>query len=190
MIQVSQVIQYLRSKMPDVNVGGAADYVIASDNSRLMVESQTTFVMSLFVMLGDFNAQTLSLDTLDEVYTEDICILACIDNRNDRTGTSAQSQVFLLRRALLSALLNYYGFDLDSHSLQYTHDSMVNMDRARYWHKFVFRLNGRLSPKDGWLLEGLHIFNTFTATYYSNDPLADEPIAEDIINNLYTDPID
>jgi hypothetical protein len=185
MIQITQVIEYVRQNLTSVRVDGAAALANAKDDSRLYVEGET-LITTLFIMLGTFVATTLSLEAPLQDYEERLTIIACIDNKQDRTGKHAQQLVYALRLALLKILLNYKEFDPNSHSLQYVGDQMIAdaMDRARYWHRFEFKLLGRLGQEDG-VTFNLDNFNRYVANWYSHDPLADEPLATDDINHLY-----
>lgn len=183
MIQVTKIIDYMRPLLPNLRIDGAAALANAKDDSRLMMENGVNFITTLFVMLGDFSATTLANETFLQDYDERIVFIACIDNTLDRTGKYAQQFVYQLRLALFGILLNYK-YDPASHSLQYVGDKMMDMDRSRYWHKFEFRLLGRLDETDGVGID-LTDFNEYTATWQSPDPLADEPIASDDIKGLY-----
>lgn len=189
MIQINKVIDYMRPLLPSMRVDGAAALANAKDDSRLMVEGNE-IIPTLFVMLGNFVAQTISLETYEQTYDERLTIIACIDNKQDRTGKYSQQFVYYLRLALFKILLNYDGLDVDetgdpnSHALQYVGDQMLEMDRSRYWHKFEFKLNGRLGPEDGVQLD-LSVFNEYVAKWYSSDPLADNPLAIDDLIPLY-----
>jgi hypothetical protein len=183
MIQVTQVIEYLRTNLTTMRVDGAAALANAKDDSRLYVEGET-IIPTLFVMLGTFVATTLSLEAFLQDYEEKLTIIICLDNKQDRTGKHAQQLVYSMRFALLKILLNYDGFDTDSHSLQYVGDQMIDMDRSRYWHKFEFKLLGRLGQEDGVSFD-LDEFNHYVANWYSNDPLADEPLATDDLIPLF-----
>jgi hypothetical protein len=185
MIQITKIINYMRPLVTNMRVDGAAALANAKDDSRLMVEGDT-IIPTLFVMLGDFNATTLALETFLQEYDERLVIIACIDNKQDRTGKYAQQFVYSLRIALFQMLLNYE-YDPNSHSLQYVGDKMLEMDRARYWHKFEFKLLGRLDESDGVQLK-LTNFNEFVANWNSADPIADNPLAIDDLIPLYDIP--
>jgi hypothetical protein len=161
---------------------GAAALANAKDDSRLMLENDN-FITTIFVMLGDFTATTLATETILQDYDERLVLIACLDNTKDRTGKYAQDFVCHLRRQLLSQLLNYE-YDPDSHNLMYVGDKMLEMDRARYWHKFEFKLLGRLGEEDGVDLN-LSVFNKYVADWHSTNPIHDELLATDILEPLY-----
>lgn len=183
MIQVTALIEYLRGKLsPAWRIDGAANLAYAKDDSRLMVESGK-LIPTLFVVLGKFQATVTTQDPIDQNYDERIVIIACLDNTLDRTGKYAQQLVYHLRLALFRSLLNYR-YDEDCHTIKYVGDEMVEMDRARYWHKFEFSQMGRLQEPDGVGLD-LSILNKIVADWNSTSPTADNPIAEDVIDDLY-----
>jgi hypothetical protein len=184
MIQITEVIRYLRDNIESFKVGGAAELAAAKDDSRLMVESGTV-IPTLFAMLGNYvaledneNAQTPQQDT-----DQRLVIIACLNNSADRTGQHAQQLVPSVRRALLRLLYNNNQFDTDAHPLQYVGDAMSEMDRARYWHRFEFRCKGRINITDGkeFDLDNFdRMVNTWIKTGYT-----DNPLAVDDIKNLY-----
>lgn len=185
MMQPNQVISYLRNalKNADIFVDGASSLEYVKDNSRLMNENNI-IVPTIFVVIGALTATTISFEAFEQIYEQRLTLITVVDNRQDRTGKYAQQTIFNLRELLFPLLLNYDGFDTDSHALQYVGDQMMDMDRARYWHKFEFKLNGRLLPIDGYQ-PNLTNLNEIINNWNSSDPLADNPLAVDDLKNLY-----
>lgn len=180
MIQITQIIDYLRANLTTCQVDGAASLAYAEDNSRLMTNPDGGIIPAVYVMLGTCTATVLSPSTFLEDYDERLVIIACTDNTLDRTGKSAQQFMYALRKAIFSILLNYV-YDPQSFSLQFIGDSMLKMDRALYWHQFEFSLKGRLDYTDGAPLQYITDLNELVISWNSPDPLADQPIMTDQI---------
>lgn len=184
MIQITEIITYLRSKLsPAWRVDGAGSLATAKDDSRLMIGASNEFIPTLFVMIGKFIVKTVSQEIIDQTWDARLVILACLDNTQDRTGKYAQQTAYYLRLALNRCLLNYR-YDPDSHPIKAVGDEMVEMDRARYWHKFEFSMEGRYQEADGVQLN-FDELNKIIADWNSTSPTADNPIIEDDIEPLY-----
>lgn len=183
MIQVTQIIKYLRDNLQNIRVDGCAELAKAKDDSRLMMENGFSFVPTVFVMLGDVTCTTMSKESFLLQYEAKFSIIACINNTDDRTGKSAQQYVYNMRLALFALLLNWKSDD-DSHNIEYVGDTMIDMDRARYWHRFDFKKVGWLNESDG-VPEALGVFNELNAQWMSQDSAITEPIMRDVISPLY-----
>lgn len=189
MIQITQVIDFIRPpllKNNSIHVDGAATLEAAKDNSRLMIESGK-IIPTLFVCMGNTTAVRIAQETFEETYQQKFVVYLCLDNQKDRTGKYVQQQVFFIRPILFKLLLNNRLFDVDSHSIGFDGDGMADMDRAVYWHAFMFSIAGRLLPEDGYQ-EDLTNLNEITSTYTSPDVLADEPLAIDDVKGLHDIP--
>lgn len=184
MIDITEVIKYLRDNLTSMNIGGAAELAAAKDDSRLMKEDGN-FVQTLFVMLGNYAApeDTINPKQPQQETDERIVIYACINNTSDRTGQHSQQLVPVIRMALLRLLYNEDRFDTDSFPLQYVGDGMSEMDRSRYWHRFEFRCKGLINVTDGKTFN-LDNFNRMVSTWIETGYI-DNPLAVDDLQNLY-----
>lgn len=184
MIQIFDVISYLRDSFTTIQVDGAAEYQVADDKSRLPKPA-------LYVMLGPFTAGVVTdpkaPDRMIQEYDQRISILAHIDNTLDRTGKSAQQYVYVLKNMLLKYLYGHYFGEIDEvYPLSYVEDRMVASDPANYWHEFIFRQVGLMSPYDFQDPIILDNFDKFYADW--NLPETDEddhPDAQDHLEKLY-----
>lgn len=195
MIQIKDVIEYLRANLPDnIRVDGAAALANAQDDSRLYAEkNQSTVITTLFVMYEGSDAVRIAQETFEQTYTETFSLIAVIDNQQDRTGKYAQQYVYHLKRLLFRLLLDYgkepgHSFDDESHTVGFVSDKFMDMDRARYWHKFTFNISGRLTAVDGYQMADLSVFDKYIAEWGSNDLNADLPLATDDVEPLYNIP--
>ncbi len=182
MIHITQIIEYLRTKFPTWNIDGAVEVATAEDKSRLPAPS-------MFVGLAKFDAETISHSTYQQNYLERFVILTCTPTtrNDDRTGKYAQDFVLTARRMLMSVLVNYKEFDPDSHAIEIVSDEPEKLDKARYWHKFVFKIAGSIEPADVTPLE-LDLFDKFFAEIVPSDATDDTPTEEMQLNDLYFPP--
>ena len=186
MIKIFDVVTYLRSKLQPlgIQVDGAAEYEAASDKSRLPMPC-------VYIALGDFSiSKTLTpdtADTLQQYYVQPIRLIAHISNISDRTGKTAQDFVYYLKQVLYKYLYGYYfGPAGETYPLQVAGDRMIAMDRANYWHEFIFNSIGLIAPIDYMDPLILDNFDKFYADW--NLPETDpetHPNAQDHLENLY-----
>lgn len=178
MMQITEIIRYLRENITSFNVGGAAELAAAQDDSRLHVENGRV-MQTLYAMLGNVSAteDTENPNNPRQKTDQRLVIFACFDNTKDRTGQHGQQLVPALRTILLRLLFNQNRFDTNAFPLQYVGDGMVQneMDRARYWHKFEFRCSGLIDITDGESLtldDFNRMVNTWVFTGYDSNPIA------------------
>jgi hypothetical protein len=182
-INIDNLILYLRTNIVGYRVAGAASLAAAADDSRVYQGPNKTIIPTLFVTLGKLNASLVASQTFLQEYVEKIEILVVLDNQVDRTGQSAQAQIYQLRKNLYALLLNFRA-DIDCTSLHAVWDGMASMNRALYWHQFEFQDLGRLDGPDG-VPDDWGNLNEITVAYNDPvDPNADNPLAQDDYTNL------
>jgi hypothetical protein len=183
MIQIDAIITWLRTNTLGYQVGGAASYFLARDSSRLMQnQSAPVIVPTWYVMLGKFNIYETVPESYRQEYEEKLVIMAVLDNQSDRTGQSAQQQIYQVRQDLYSMILNYE-YDPNTTTLQADFDTMFEMDRASYWHQFSFKAQGALDQSNGYI-PNLDNLNIVDVQYNSEIETAVNPMAEDEFTNL------
>lgn len=181
-MNLTAIIERLRATMPEniwgKRIAGAAEFLDAvEDQARLIFPS-------MYVILGENTATTLANSTYLQEYEERFYIVVVLDNRSDRRGQTAQERIDSIQNALWAALLNFE-IDCCATSIQYVRNEFLQMDKARYFHRFEFKQIKRLDPTDGAQLE-LDNFDKFFANWelVESDPL-DHPDAQDHITDIY-----
>jgi hypothetical protein len=178
MIRITELITYMRGVLPTWRIDGAAELSAAEDRSRLQLPA-------MYVMLGQFQATSFIANEFRQDYDERIVILLGLPNTQDRTGKYAQDIVTTARNALLTTLVNYQRLDSDSSPVFIVGDRIEEMDKARYWHRFEFKIEGTIGEEDVTQIT----LDKFDALYADWDLAeADEstyPNAQDIIKPLF-----
>lgn len=158
MIRITDVIKFLRecNTVNTWRIEGSADLFQSQDNSRLL---QPTFYVGLgktaFNNLDDVRAGVRM-----QYQMQVVIIFGCATTFDDRTGKYAQGLVsdaraFLFRN-MVGNRLPHYGLNgekletTDAYPTMPLEDDMLDMDRARYWHKFIFVIGGEVQPEDCW----------------------------------------
>ena len=178
MIKISELITYLRAKLTTYRVYGSAELAAAKDDSSLILPA-------FYVSLGNLSATDVSdPPEVEQDYDERIVIMFVANNKLDRTGVSAQDSVYYARYALLSALLNFEPDPL-AHPLRYVGDSYLEMDAARYWHRFEFKCLGKIGTAEG-VTKTFDNFDKFYADWnLAEADASTHPNAQDHINDIY-----
>lgn len=179
MIHITQIIEILRKELSGWSVDGAVNLSLAEDASRLPLPA-------MYVGLAPCTYTVESLSTYLQNYVENFFIITCtpVMPNDDRTGKYGQDFVLTARRALLSILVNYRGFDNNSHPVVLTRDQPEKIDKARYYHRFEFAIRGSLDQNDARPLN-LDIFNTLFAEYEPENSTDETPKPSQIITPIY-----
>ncbi len=181
MIRITEIIALLRNEATNWSVDGAVNKAIAKDDSRLPLPA-------LYVGLSSMVYTKVSQSTYLQDYVENFFVLSCTPTtlNDDKTGKYAQDYVPIIRQKLMSILVNYKGFDPDSHVVMLERDQPedIDYDRARYYHRFDFSITGRIDPTNVRPLV-LDYFDTLTAQYVVDQATDDTPPVEQTITPLY-----
>jgi hypothetical protein len=179
MIKVTQIIQLLRQHLPTWSVEGAIDLSIAEDASRLPLPA-------LYVGLAPTVYENTSQSTYEQTYTQNFFILSCTPTKegDDRTGKYGQDFVPTILEYLLRILVNNKDLDPDSHVIMMRRDAPEKLDRARYYHKFEFTVEGRLLPEDVHQLE-LDYFDKLFVDYVVDGSTDGTPSIQQEIKPIY-----
>lgn len=175
---ISDVIVRLRTVLSSWSnrIYGAAEYEAVEDKARLPLPA-------MYVSYAGSTARTLSNSTFLQEMDERVRVLVVIAQA-DRTGKTAQDQIHTIRAAIFSALLNY-PLNADAHTLEFVSDSMLEIDKARYFHMFEFRQISRLDTEDGAAL-ALDDFNNLYADWnLTESDESNHPDAQDNITDIY-----
>ena len=179
MIKLTEIITYLRANLPTWSIEGAVDLAVAEDASRLKLPA-------MYVGLAPTVYTDLAESTYLQDYVENFFIITCTptSDSSDRTGKYAQDFVPVAREYLFKLLVNNKQFDPDSHVIMMGRDLPEKLDKARYYHRFEFRIKGRIAPED---VTPLHLdyFDTFFAQYKTTEFTDGTPPVESIDKNLY-----
>lgn len=189
MIRLMDVLRFLRSCNTENvwRIEGAARLFEAQEDSRLTLP---TFYVGLgsrtYEPLADIRAGFRMM-----YHTQIVIIWGCLTTFDDRTGKYAQNLVedarsFLFRNLVNNRLISY---NKDGVTAQNTgafptvplSDDMMTMDRARYYHKFVFDIQGELQLEEVWQAD-FGPFNSIDIKYNleESNPIM-HPNAEDFI---------
>jgi hypothetical protein len=179
MIRITEIIEILRNELEGWSVDGAVNMALAEDASRLPLPA-------MYVGLGPCIYSVLSESTYLQEYIENFFIITCtpVMPNDDRTGKYAQDFIPTARDALMQILVNYKDLDPDSHAIVMTRDLPEKIDRARYYHRFEFRIKGRIDPDDVRPLD-LDVFDTLFAEYVVDEATDDTPAVEETITPIY-----
>ena len=179
MIRIIDIIEHLRNNLSGWSVEGAIDLSIAEDASRLPLPA-------MYIGLGPMVYEDISLSTYRQEYIQNFFILTCTPTRanDDRTGKYGQDFVSIARGYLLQLLVNNKQFDPDSHVITLSRDQPEKLDRARYYHRFDFRIKGALDQNDVTPLV-LDYFDKLFAEYQVEESTDDTPVTQQYIQPLY-----
>lgn len=185
-MRVSDVIEQLRANLPSLpgpvtwndRIVGAAEFAAVEDKARLPTPA-------LYVLLGEERARVFNrTGTFEQEITEQIIIIAHLEN-TDRRGQGPQDLIEDLKVALFGALLNWVP-DSDSYSVEFVSSRFEDMDRARYFHRFVFQIVKRLCYEDGVQLSLDNFDELFNDWELVETTPSEHPDAEDEITGLFT----
>jgi hypothetical protein len=179
MIRVTQIIEYLRNNLPGWSIEGAIDLSIAEDASRLPLPA-------MYVGLAPMVYSDISTSTYLQDYIENFFIITCTPttSNEDRTGKYGQDFVPIAREYLFKLLVNNKQFDPDSHVIMMGRDLPEKLDRARYYHRFEFRIAGRIAPEDVTPLQ-LDYFDKLFAEYQIQGFTEGSPVTQQFIQPIY-----
>jgi hypothetical protein len=179
MIRLLDIIELLRSNLPSWSIEGAIDLSIAEDASRLPLPA-------MYLGLGPVVYEDTSPSTYYQKYTQNFFIIACVPTKSndDRTGKYGQDSVSITRGYLLNLLVNNMQFDPDSHVIMLVKDQPEKLDRARYYHRFDFKIQGALDQNDVTPLE-LDYFDKLFTEYVPEESTDDTPFSQQEIQPLY-----
>jgi hypothetical protein len=137
------LITYLRTNLPSWSIDGAVELAIAKDKSRLRLPA-------MYVGLGDFAITKTNHETYEQEWELHFNIITCTPTTeaDDRTGKYAQDFVTDARIILNKLLVNNMSFDRDAHAIEALRDRFEDLDAARYYHRFEFKMVGLYRPED------------------------------------------
>jgi hypothetical protein len=181
-MKISAIIEQLRQYLPPLagqpwgdRVAGAAELSAVQDKARLDPPA-------LYVVLGEDTAR-VDQGHLHELITEKFFIIAVLSNQ-DRRGQRPQDLVQDLRTGIFKAILNWQP-DSFAGPVEYLGSQFINMDAARYFHRFDFQRRMEIDESDGFLPEHEN-FDKLFAEWAPEGATADSPNPEEHIEGIYT----
>lgn len=157
-MKISAIIEQLRTYLPPLagqpwgdRVAGAAELSAVQDKARLALPA-------LYVVLSEETAR-VDQGSFHELITERFSVIAVLANL-DRRGQRPQDLVQDLRTGIFKAILNWQP-DSFAGPVEYVGGQFVNMDAARYFHRFDFQRRMEIDESDGFLPEHDDFKNIF-----------------------------
>jgi hypothetical protein len=153
---IDVTINQLRAYCPPLagNVAGAADFRKGLQNYNASLTNPGSFPAGWVVPLDqDSEGNQLIAGGLIQLVTKRIAVIVEFDARPDRRGQAPTREYDEMEAALFAAILYWKPVECRTPGQQgfwFEGGQFLDLDRARLFYQWVFRLNWQITDADGW----------------------------------------